>query len=134
VRGQADAVGKQFTEIRDAQTRRARHFFAAQLRREIRFHQSDSPPNAAWLRPHMVGIQSGPIVFTHTPAPKKNDGAVPKSEEGRAKRRYDNDVRLIEKNILARAEENLAVLMADGEASNCITDHKEAKQRCQSTL
>jgi hypothetical protein len=58
-----------------------------------------SATNAAWLRLHMVEIRSGPIVFTHTPDPKKNDGALPKSEEGREKRRYDNDVRLIEKNI-----------------------------------
>ena len=82
----------------------------------------------------MVGIRSGPIVFTHTPAPKKNDAALPKSEEGREMERYDNDVRLVEKNILARAEDNLGILMPDDKGSNRITDHKDIKQTCQSTL
>jgi hypothetical protein len=48
--------------------------------------------------------------------------------------RYDNDVRLVEKNILARAEDNLGILMPDDKGSNRITDHKDIKQTCQSTL
>ncbi len=119
--------------MRDAQTRRTRHFFAAQLSREIRFHQSDSPSNAAWLDP--TWSESGrAIVFAHTPAPKKNDGALPKSEDGREKGKYDNDVRLIEKNILARAGENLGILTPDGKGGNRIRDHKSIQQMCQSTL
>ena len=48
--------------------------------------------------------------------------------------KYDNDVRLVEKNILARAEENLGILMPDGKGSNRIRDHKDIQQTCQSTL
>jgi hypothetical protein len=134
VRGEADAVGKQFAEIRDAQTRRARHFFPAQLRSKIGLHQSDSATDVARLKSHTAGIGAGPIVFAHTPAPKKNDRALTKSEEGREMGRYDNDVRLAAKNILTRAEENLGTLMPDSKGSNRITEHKDTEQTCQSTL
>jgi hypothetical protein len=40
----------------------------------------------------------------------------------------------MEKNILARAEENLGIFRPDGKGSNRITDHKDIKQTCQSTL
>jgi hypothetical protein len=134
VRGEADALGKQFTEIRDAQTRRARHFFAAQLRGKIGLHQSDSATDVARLRSHTTEIRSLLIVFIHTPAPEEGAGALPKSEEGSEMGRNDNDVRHIEKNIAAHAKENLCTPMPDGKGSNRITDHKDAKQTCQSAL
>ena len=134
VRGEADALGKQFTEIRDAQTRRARHFFAAQPRGKIGLHQSDSATDVARLRSHMAGIRSLLVVFIHRPAPEEGAGALPKSEEGREMGRNDNDVRFSAKNLLAHAKENLCTLMLDGRGSNRITDHKETKHTCQSTM
>jgi hypothetical protein len=81
VRGQADAVGKQFTEIRDAQTRGARHFFAAQLRGKIGFHQSDSATDATRLISQMAGIRSLLLaLFIHTPFPKRTWRRLKKEE------------------------------------------------------
>jgi hypothetical protein len=68
------------------------------------------------------------------PAPKEGAGALPKSEEGREIGRNDNDVRFWKKNILGRVKENLCTLRPDGEGSNRITDDKETKRTCQSTL
>jgi hypothetical protein len=134
VGGEADELGKQFTEIRDAQTRRARHFYAAQLRGKIGLHQSESATDVARLRSHTAGIRPLLVDFIHMPAPKEGAGALPKSEEGREIGRNDNDVRFWKKNILGRVKENLCTLRPDGEGSNRITDDKETKRTCQSTL
>jgi hypothetical protein len=48
--------------------------------------------------------------------------------------KYDNDVSCIEKNILLPAKENFWTLMPSGRGSDCITNHKNTKSTCQSTL
>jgi hypothetical protein len=51
MRGEAYALGKQFTKMRHAQSRRARHFFAAKPGGEVGLHQSDGLLDAALLSP-----------------------------------------------------------------------------------
>jgi len=126
VRGEADALGKQFTEIRDAQTRGARHFFPAQLRGKIGLHQSHSATDVARLRSHTAGIQPLLVVFIHRLASEEGAGALPKSEEGRETGRNDNVVRRNAKMILARVKEDFCTLVSDSRgSSSCITDRKE---------
>jgi hypothetical protein len=128
VRGEAHALGKQFTKIRDAQTRRARHFLAAQLRGKIGLHQSDSATDGARLKLQTAGIRTLLAVFIHMPVPEEGVRVVPKAEEGRETGRYDNDVIFIAKNICARAKENLSTLIPDGRGSNRITQDKKTNR------
>src|ERR1700757_2461834 len=80
--------------MRYAQTRRARHFFATQFRGKIGLHQSDSPLDAALLRPYITCIRFALILFIHTPVANEAAGALPKPMENR---KYDNVVNFTQK-------------------------------------